>query len=206
MFDDARPLDRSFYDCDPHELAEKLLGKTLVRKTDDAICAARLVEVEVYGGIDDPACHADSGRPTPRTESMFGDPGQVYVYTIYGMYQCLNVVAAKSPRVAALLIRAAEPLHGVEAMAIRRGLDLTHARTERNLASGPGKLCQAMAIDRAHDGLFFDDDALFLTDTESNVPTEIDRSTRIGLNRETCGACVDFEWRYTVAGSRFLSR
>ncbi|MFP4601117.1 MAG: DNA-3-methyladenine glycosylase [Persicimonas sp.] len=210
-----RPLPRSFYERAPHELARRLLGRDLVRVLGDGTAiTGRIVEVEVYGHITDPASHADTGIPTERTAPMFGEPGTAYVYLIYGMYYCLNVVAPAGHRPSALLIRALRPLEGLDEMARRRGLferyDHEMPRTVlRNLLSGPGKLCQAMGIDCAFNEHPLDAGQLYLT---HGVPVDdhdeltVVSGPRIGLNPKTVGESADWPWRYGVGGSAFLSR
>lgn len=213
--DTLQPLPLSFYQRAPHELAHELLGRDLVRELDDGgRIVGRIVEVEVYGFEHDPASHANSGVPTERTAPMFGEPGTAYVYKIYGMYHCLNVVAPADERPAALLIRALRPLEGLDEMARRRGLvdryaDEMPASVRKNLLSGPGKLCQAMDVDGSFNERPLDAGALRLT---RGVPVgEVDaldvaRGPRIGLNPKTVGAAAQWPWRYGVRGSRFLSR
>jgi DNA-3-methyladenine glycosylase len=210
-----KPLDVDFYRRDPHELARNLLGCHLVRRAEDTVRRGRIVETEVYGGPDDPASHGDSGEPTARTESMFGPPGIAYIYTIYGMYQCFNVVAPSETKAAAILVRAVAPLDGLRAMARDRGLledepaDELSDATIGNLTTGPGKLCQAFDIGPSLDGCPLDGPPLWLEAGEpaaDNAEERIRTSSRIGLNRETVGDAVDWPWRYTLADSKFLSR
>ena len=142
---------------------------------------------------------------------MFGEPGLAYVYRIYGMYDCLNIVAPRGPtdKAAALLIRALEPEAGLEMMAKGRGIDPDGELTRRQkkaLMSGPGKLCQALHIDRDFDGHLLVEPPLFVADGPVVSPDRIEESARIGLNPKTCGESADFPWRYTVSGSPFLSR
>jgi DNA-3-methyladenine glycosylase len=210
-----RPLPLDFYERDPHDLACALLGRDLVRLTEDGTrVSGRILEVEVYGFDDDPASHANTGIPTDRTAPMFGDPGTAYVYQIYGMYHCLNVVAPAHIRPSALLIRALHPLEGLEKMAVSRGLserfdDTMPLKVRKNLLSGPGKICQAMGIDCAFNQRPFDRGQLLLTE---GVPvTQVDdlsiaSGTRIGLNPKTVGASHEWPWRYGIEGSKFLSR
>lgn len=203
------PLDRAFYERDAHDVARDLLGHVVARHDGDGICAGRIVEVEVYGGADDPACHADRGM-TARTRSMYGDPGHAYVYRIYGMYDCLNVVCPRGDtgKASAILIRALEPLMGTTRMVRRRGLSgpLDSNKTRRALLSGPGKLCQALAIDRGLDGHPLHEHPLFIAAGEDVPSARIRTSPRIGLNPRTCGEATDFEWRYVVEDSQYLSR
>ena len=136
------PVD--FYRRPTLEVARELIGKVLVYKTTQGVTAGAIVEVEAYGGLTDPASHAWRGR-TPRTEVMFGPPGRLYVYFSYGMHWCLNLVCEPG---SAVLIRALEPRHGLSAMAERRGLT-----PPRLLCAGPGRLCQALGVTAALDGL-----------------------------------------------------
>jgi len=168
----------------------------------------------VYGGPHDPASHADSGTPTERTASMFGTPGDAYVYRIYGLYHCLNVVAPADEKAAAVLIRALEPLRGVESMAHDRGLVDDDApvpdAARTNLTSGPGKICQALRIDRSFDGTRLRGIPLWIAPgrplLEHRGEEGIEVTSRIGLNPETVGDAADWPWRYLDPRSEHLSR
>ena len=203
MTDWGEVLPPEFYEREVHALAEALLGQVLVSETGGVRVAGRLVEVEVYGGADDPACHADRGVPTERTRSMFGESGIAYVYRIYGMYDCLNVVAPRGEegKAAAILIRAVEPLAGIETMHERRDTD-----RRRNLTSGPGKLCQAFAITRELDGHPLHAAPLQICAGDRVAPSLVVRTPRIGLNETTCGASTHFLWRYVERENPHLSR
>ena len=211
----TRRLPAEFYEREKHDLALALLGRDLVRRYDGRLFAGRIVEVEVYGGPHDPACHADSGEPTERTRAMFGPPGQAYVYQIYGMYHCLNVVAPAEQKAAAILIRALEPLTELETMASNRGLSEKYdaemtLSVRKNLLSGPGKLCQAMQIDGDLDERSLQSDQLWIAPGEPILQTAgetaIESSPRIGLNPETVGEAAEWRWRYVDTRSAFLSR
>lgn len=142
------PLPRAFYARDTLTVARALLGQILVREMAGGRCLrARIVETEAYGGAEDVASHAARG-PTPRTAIMFGEPGYAYVYFIYGMYFCLNAVTECNGTPGAVLIRAAQPLDGIDTMRLHR----PRARRVDDLCSGPGKICQALAIDRSFNG------------------------------------------------------
>jgi DNA-3-methyladenine glycosylase len=142
-------LPAVFYDRDPREVAPDLLGKLLVRVEDDgARTVGRIVEVEAYCGADDPGSHAYRGE-TPRTRTMFGPPGGLYVYFSYGMHWCANAVCRPDGTAGAVLLRALAPVDGVDRMHARRG---PAARRDRDLCSGPAKLCQALGVDRRFDG------------------------------------------------------
>ena len=139
--DPARPLSWSFYDRPTERVARDLIGRWLECAVDGIRCRGRIVETEAYLGEHDPACHAAAGR-TPRTEVLYGPPGTAYVYFVYGMHWCANAVTRRSGLPSAVLIRALEPLEGVEAMRARRVL----AKRDSDLCSGPGRLCQALGI------------------------------------------------------------
>jgi len=181
-------LKRQFFARPVHEVAPELIGATLLV---DGV-GGTIVEVEAYDQ-DDPASHGFRGR-TARTASMFGPPGYAYVYRSYGVHWCLNLVCAPAGRAEAALVRALEPVRGLEAMRERRGVEAARA-----LCSGPGKLCQALGITRAQDGLALDEPPFELLARESEPPLAV--GMRIGITR-----AVEQPWRYGLAGSPFLSR
>jgi DNA-3-methyladenine glycosylase len=181
-------LGRDFFARSVHEVAPELIGATLLCDGVGGV----VVEVEAYDQ-EDPASHGFRG-PTPRTAAMFGPPGHAYVYRSYGIHWCLNLVCDVEGRAEAALVRALEPTHGLDVMRERRGLDDVRA-----LCSGPGKLCQALAITREHDGLALDVPP-FELHARTAVP-EIAVGPRIGITR-----AAELPWRYGLAGSRFLSR
>ena len=141
-------LPRKFYDTAPDRVARELLGKILLRRGADILLAGRIVETEAYLGEQDPAAHAASGR-TARNAVLFGPPGHAYVYSIYGLHQCMNVSCLGDGQAGGVLLRALEPLVGLDRMRKNRGLDATAAL--EHVASGPGKLCQALGITRVKD-------------------------------------------------------
>ena len=151
-----------------------------------------LVEVEAYAP-DDPASHSYRGR-TPRNAAMFGPPGHAYVYRSYGIHHCLNLVCGPDGEGAAALLRAVEPTHGVERMRERRG-----AEDPRLLCSGPGRLCEALAVTLAHDGLPLDAPPFRLLPRQREP--DVVAATRVGITR-----AAELPWRYALRGSRFLSR
>ncbi len=144
MFDALPP---QFYEDETLAIARRLLGQRLVRRIGDDLLVGAIVETEAYGGSNDSTSHAFRG-PTPRAAGMFGPVGRAYVYLIYGMYSCLNIVAHEPGGVGAVLIRALVPEHGLERMYEHRG-----TRVPRLIASGPGRLCMALRIDRSHNGV-----------------------------------------------------
>jgi DNA-3-methyladenine glycosylase len=183
-----RRLTREFFARRVHEVAPELIGATLLF---DGV-GGTIVEVEAYDQ-DDPASHGFRGR-TARTASMFGPPGVAYVYRSYGIHWCLNLVCAEAGRAEAALVRALEPTRGLEAMRERRGVE-----RDRALCSGPGKLCQALGITRADDGLALDEPPFELLAREAEPALAV--GPRVGITR-----AVSHPWRYGLAGSPFLSR
>jgi len=195
----VRALPRSFYARDSLVLAPELLNKLLVTRTDDGVrLAARIVEVEAYQGSDDAGSHAYRGM-TPRTTVMFGPPGHLYVYFTYGMHWCANVVATKDGDAAAVLLRAAAPVDGIEVMRERR----VKARRDRDLLAGPARLCQAFGISGAENGVDLVRGPVRILDDGVAPPDEPGVSTRIGLSP---GRGDEHPWRYFVPGDPNLSR
>jgi DNA-3-methyladenine glycosylase len=145
---DASILSRGFYQRPTLEVALDLLGKILVHATPEGVAAVRLDEVEAYLGVDDPACHTFGGRRTARTETMWGEAGRAYVYLIYGIHNCLNVVTVGEGSPEAILLRGGRPVFGEDLIRRRRGVRIAPS----HLTDGPGKLCQALAINRTQDG------------------------------------------------------
>jgi DNA-3-methyladenine glycosylase len=141
------PLGRRFYQRDTATVARALLGKVIVRRLPEGTVAARLIEVEAYLGVDDPACHSFGGRRTARNEVMWGEAGRLYVYFTYGMHHCANVVTRRAGVPEAVLLRGALPLCGHDLMAARRG-----PRGGAHLLDGPARLAQALGLDRTSDG------------------------------------------------------
>lgn len=176
------------FDTDPVTLARQLIGWTLLVDGVGGV----IVETEAYDG-DDPASHSFRG-PTARNAAMFGPPGHAYVYRSYGIHWCLNVVCRDVGQGAAVLIRALQPTHGVEVMTGRRG-----STQLRLLAAGPGRVCQALAVDRSHDGLPLD--APPFAWLPPKAPVGIACGPRIGISQ-----AADVAWRFAAAGSPFLSR
>jgi DNA-3-methyladenine glycosylase len=178
-------------------VAQGLIGALLVHQSVDGPAGGFIVETEAYLGPDDRASHASRGR-TGRTEMMFGPPGLAYVYLIYGMYNCLNVVTEPEGYPAAVLIRALEPCMGQELMRRRR----PRASQEEELANGPGKLCQALGVERGMNGWNLRTSALRLT--PGRTAKEIGTGPRIGVSY--AGLWQEKPWRFYELGNRNLSR
>lgn len=172
-------LDRTFYQQDVLKLAKALLGKVFVRLDGDVRLAGKIVETEAYLGIPDQAAHTVGGRRTQRNESMWQDGGTLYVYFTYGMHHCMNIVAQQIHEPVAVLVRALEPLDGKEMMYPRRKA----AQKDKDLCSGPAKLCQAMDISRGQDGIdLVTDSQLWIEDQHINVANkDITTGPRIGV-------------------------
>lgn len=184
----GRLLTRKFFARSVHDVAPDLIGATLLVDGVGGI----IVEVEAYHHTE-PAAHSFNG-PTPRNMVMFGPPGFLYVYRSYGIHWCMNFVCEKEGSASAVLIRAIEPTHGIPAMRRRRGL-----HEERSLCSGPGKLCEAMAVSDKHNGLALDAPpiAVYARTHKQDVVSGL----RIGITK-----AVELPWRYGLKGSKFMSK
>ncbi|MEG0185598.1 MAG: DNA-3-methyladenine glycosylase [Stenotrophomonas sp.] len=191
---DGAPLPRAFYQRPSTVVAPELLNKVLLREDGRA---ARIVEVEAYAGSEDPAAHSWRGR-TARNASMFGEAGHLYVYFTYGMHWGSNVVCGEVDEGIAVLLRAAEPLAGLDQMYQLRPA----ARRDHDLASGPGKLSQAFGLDRRFDGADLVTAQLGITIIDDGMPPPHDPvvGPRIGISR-----AVDFPWRWHVRDNRHVS-
>ncbi|WP_334078188.1 DNA-3-methyladenine glycosylase [Paenibacillus sanfengchensis] len=201
-------LPLSFYADSALEAAPRLLGQVLVRETEEGAIRCRIVETESYGGVEDKGSHAYGGRRTARTEIMFGEGGAAYIYLIYGMYHCLNVVTGPTDDPQAVLIRAVEPLTpGDEAlMRARRG---ARARRPVDLSGGPGKLCRALEIDKSLNGalLHRSDSPLRLEaggpGGEAAPPPAIIAAPRINI--AYAAEYADLPWRFYYRDNPYVS-
>jgi DNA-3-methyladenine glycosylase len=205
MTRDAKLLRRSFFNRDPRTVARELLGKLIVRREGRKQLAGRIVEVEAYLGAGDLAAHAAAGH-TARNAVIFGPPGHAYVYFIYGVHYCLNISCLPAGDAGCVLIRALEPVIGIREMAKARelaDLDLTLPRDLRKLASGPGKLCEALGITRPRDN------SKDMLSPASNLQVmsdgfrveEVAVTPRIGITK-----AAEMPLRYVIAGNAFLSK
>ena len=197
-------LGRSFFNRDPRDVCPELLGKLIVRRQGRKLLAGRVVEVEAYLGVDDFAAHASAGR-TARNSVLFGPPGHAYIYFIYGVHYCLNISCLPDGEAGGILIRALEPVSGIEEMAKARDLsdlDMTSSRNLRLLASGPGKLCEALGITRERDNgkdMVSRLSDLQVVDAGYKVGN-IAVTPRIGITKS-----AEMPLRYVIAGNPFVS-
>jgi len=199
----GRLLPRAFFDAPPEFVAPRLLGKVLAHRTGRGVLAGRIVEVEAYLGPHndppDPAAHTHRG-PTPRNSVLFGPPGHAYVYAIYGRYFCMNVSCEAEGHAGGILLRALEPVVGAAQMVLNRGL--APGAPARQIASGPGRLCQALGITRpAHNGLDLasSTSVLQLRDDGYRV-SEVQVTARIGIRH-----AVDWPLRFALPGNPCVS-
>jgi DNA-3-methyladenine glycosylase len=196
-----RKLKKSFYRRELLEVARSLLGKTLVKDNGKGNLTGKIVEVEAYHGDFDEAAHSYRGI-TKRTEIMFQTGGYLYVYFTYGAHHCCNVVTGKKGQGTAVLIRAVEPLSGIETMIKNRfGRKLKNDKEIFNLTSGPGKTCQAFGINRRHSGIDLTGDKIFILEAEKIKSKDIGVSKRIGITKS-----VDLPWRFFIKDNPYLSR
>ncbi len=189
------PLPREFYARPALRVARALLGRVLVHDGPEGRCSGRIVEVEAYRGSSDPASHAFRGV-TPRNRVMHGEPGHAYVYFTYGMHHCLNVVCEPVGHASAVLIRAFEPLVGLESMRRRRGVE-----ESVRLGRGPGCVAQALGLDRRHNGLDLTSGPLFIAAGDPDrAGHRIVSGPRIGIR-----VGLEREWRFWLAGHPCVS-
>lgn len=199
-------LERSFYRKTALVLAKDLLGKYLVLHNNNEKLVGKIVETEAYMGFNDKAAHTYNGRRTPRVEAMYGEEGHAYVYIIYGMYNCFNVVAAEKDIAQAVLVRALEPIEGFEIMSLNR-FKKTFNQLKKSqiigLTSGPGKLCGAFGITREMNGEDLTGDRLYICAGEEEK-FDIIETTRVGI--DYAEEAKDFPWRFYIKDNNFVSR
>lgn len=194
-----KPLPFNFYLQDTITVARELLGKKLVyRQSDGEILSAVISETEAYLGVEDPACHSYNHRRTARTETMYLSGGHSYIYFIYGMHFCFNVVTGTTQEPEAVLIRGALPLSGIEQMKKRR----PKARSPQDLLNGPAKLCQALGLNRAHNGLSLLQGDLVIADHQIVKDAEIIATARIGV--DYAGDAAHWPLRFSLLYCPFI--
>lgn len=200
-----KKLNREFYNRDSTIVAKELLGKVLVHETDGRRAAAIIVETEAYMGAEDKAAHSYGGRRTPRVEVMYGGPGFSYVFLIYGMYNCFNIVTREEGIPQAVLIRAAEPIEGFDFMARNRFnkefAQLTKIQI-KGLTNGPGKLCGALSIDRKLNGEDLCGNELYVEEGEEREFVVVS-SKRIGI--DYAEEARDYLWRFYIEDNLYVS-
>jgi len=201
-----KKLGREFYNRDSILVAKKLLGKVLVHETGGQRTSAKIVEAEAYMGIKDKAAHSYGGKRTPRVEVMYGHPGFSYIFMIYGMHCCFNIVTSEKEKPQAVLIRAAEPLEGIEWMAQRRfgtSYEQLTKSQRRGLTNGPGKLCHALSLDRSLNGMDLCGNEVYVEEGESKN-LSIVTAKRVGI--DYAEEAKDYPWRFYVEGSEYVSK
>jgi len=197
----AKKLKRNFYTRELNIVAKELLGKILVKKESRKFLTGKIVEVEAYDGEVDEAAHTFIGI-TERNKIMFNEGGYFYVYFTYGAHYCCNVVTGKKGHGTAVLIRAIEPLEGIENMALNRfGRILINEKDKINLTSGPGKVCQAFAISKKHYGYDLTGDKIFLLNQPNLDENNIVTTKRIGIKKS-----VDLQWRFYIKDNPYVSK
>jgi DNA-3-methyladenine glycosylase len=192
----GRVLPRSFYDRETEVVARELLGTVLECETADGTASGVIVETEAYLGEHDLACHAAAGR-TARTECLYGPPGISYVYFIYGMYWCFNAVTRAEGLPSAVLVRALEPLRGVQLMRTRR----PRIKSDIDLTNGPGKLCQALGITGAMSAKALQRKPLVIREGQHVPDAGVQVTARIGITKS-----ADWPLRWTVRGNKYVSK
>lgn len=192
----GRILPRDFYDRETEIVAQEMLGTIIECTTSEGTTSAMIVETEAYVGEHDLACHAAAGR-TKRTEPLYGAPGISYVYFIYGVHWCFNAVTRSAGMPSAVLVRAVEPISGESLMRQRRG----EGPRDIDLTNGPGKLCEALGIDGALNGVSLQRKPLVIREGRKVSADEIETTPRIGISR-----AVDWPLRYLIRGNPYVSR
>jgi DNA-3-methyladenine glycosylase len=200
-------LEREFYSRDSVTVAKELLGKYLAYVVDDEELIGKIVEVEAYMGPEDKAAHSYNNRRTERNEVMYGPPGFAYVYIIYGMYNCMNVVVKEIGIPQAILIRALEPVKGLDKMSRYRyskNYEELSRREIIGLTSGPGKLCKAFSIDRAQNGLDLCGDIIYILKDEKEEIFDMVSTTRINI--DYAEEAKDYPWRFYIKNNPYVSK
>ncbi|HEU5174187.1 MAG TPA: DNA-3-methyladenine glycosylase [Gemmatimonadaceae bacterium] len=190
------PLPPAFYARDTEHVARELLGALLEVHSPEGVASGRIVETEAYVGEHDPACHAAAGR-TNRTDPLYGPPGTAYVYFIYGVHWCVNAVTREAGLASAVLVRALEPVDGIELMRHRR----PRARRVEDLTNGPGKLCAALGITGVHNRLGLQRPPILIRRGPDVDPDDVVETTRIGITK-----AADWPLRWYLRSSAFVSR
>ncbi|MPQ43871.1 DNA-3-methyladenine glycosylase [Clostridium tarantellae] len=204
-------LNKKFFNKDARVVAKNLLGKIIVRKINNTLLKARIVETEAYIGKIDKACHAYGDKRTKRTETLYSEPGTAYVYLIYGLYNCLNFVTNEVDCAEGVIIRAVEPLAEFDKISILRynkEYDKLTKYEKKNISNGPGKLCSALNITREQNNLqTTTSNELYVEEPSHNYKLDtidIVESKRIGI--DYAEEAKDFLWRYYIKGNSYVSK
>ncbi|MGN2339309.1 DNA-3-methyladenine glycosylase [Clostridium cagae] len=199
-------LNREFYKKDALEVAKGLLGKILVREIDGVILRGKIVETEAYIGSIDKASHAYNGRRTERTEPLFKEGGIAYVYFIYGLYHCFNVISGESDDGQGVLIRALEPLDNFDYISLKRfnkKFEELYTVKKRDLTNGPSKLCMAFEIDKKDNyKVLYEKGDIYIEDSYDNY--DIVQTTRIGI--DYAEEAINFPWRFYIKDNKYVSK
>jgi DNA-3-methyladenine glycosylase len=201
-----KKLTRDFFQRDTITVAKELLGKVLVHEINGKKLSAKIVETEAYLGIEDKAAHSYGGKKTPRVEVMYGKPGVSYIYLIYGMYYCFNVVTREEGVPQAVLIRALEPLEGFDTMSFNRfkiSYNMITNKQIKNLTNGPGKLCNAFNIDKNLNKEDMCVSKIFYIEDHNYNDFQIVSSKRIGI--DYAEEYKDFLWRFYIKDNIYVS-
>lgn len=199
-------LKRSFFERETLTVARDLIGKILVHQTEDSIIKGMIVETEAYLGLNDKAAHSYGGKITKRVETMYKQAGTAYVYFIYGLHNCLNTITVKEGVPEGVLIRAIQPMENIEQMVLNRfnlKLEELSSYQRRNITNGPGKLTQAMNIDRRLNNEDLCGDTLYL-ETGPEDSFEIVTAKRIGV--DYAEEAADYPYRFYIKGNRYVSK
>lgn len=199
-------LKKEFYSRDARIVAKDLLGKYLVRNYDGNILIGKIVETEAYIGKIDKACHAYNNKRTPKVMPLYGEPGIAYIYSIYGMYKCFNVITGEYDDPQGVLIRAVEPINGVEIISQNRfnkAYEKLNKKEIINLTSGPAKLCIAFKLEKELNNIDLFHEELYLSEGISEK-IEIIETTRIGI--DYAEEAKEFNWRYYIKDNEYISK
>ncbi len=196
--DKEKKLKRAFFRRSADDVAKDLLGKNLVRKSLSGKTVGKIVETEAYLGKEDPASHTYKGKRTERNEILFGPPGHAYVYLIYGMYHCFNIITGKEGKSEGVFIRALEPVQGTKLMKERR-----EKEDKSELTNGPGKLCMAMDIDKGLDGEDITGDKLYVTRKVNQEKVKIIKAKRVNI--DYAGEAKEWKLRFLIENNPFVS-
>lgn len=201
-----KKLPREFYQGDTLDVSRRLLGKYLVHKVDGIELIGKIVEVEAYKGPQDKAAHSYNNKRTERVEIMYGPPGFAYIFAIYGMYNCMNIVTAEIGTPNAILIRALEPVSDLNQLSINRynkSYSDLNKRSIIDMTNGPGKLCKALKIDKSNYGDDLCGSRLYLLDNEEDKKIDICTSPRINI--DYAEEAIHYPWRFFIRDNPFVS-